>query len=53
VARPDHARGHVRGVDDQDYALVVYGATDLLSDGPMFADDFEDGTTGAWSRVIP
>ena len=41
------------GVDDQDYALVVYGATDLLSDGPMFADDFEDGTTDAWGLVIP
>lgn len=39
--------------DDQDYALVVYGAIDLLSDGPMFADDFESGTTGAWGLVIP
>jgi serine protease AprX len=38
---------------DQDYALVVYGATDLLSDAPLFADDFEDATTNAWSIVVP
>ena len=38
--------------DDQDYALVVYGSTSLFG-GLIMADDFEDGTTNAWSRVEP
>ena len=41
-------------VDDQDYALVVYGVTDFSGGfGTIFADGFESSTTGAWSRVEP
>jgi hypothetical protein len=36
---------------DQDYALVVYGATSFGSD--IFSDGFESGTWGAWSNVMP
>ena len=40
--------------DDQDYALVVYGVTELTGGGSVvFADDFETGGTGAWSAVAP
>ena len=42
-------------VDDQDYALVVYGVT-ALSGGTLdflFADGFESGNSDAWSLVTP
>jgi hypothetical protein len=38
-------------VDDQDYALVVYGADSL--DGGLFRDGFESSDTSAWSHTIP
>ncbi len=36
------------GIDDQDYALVVYGVSSLSSPG-IFADGFESGSTDGWS----
>ncbi len=43
------------GVDDQDYALVVYGITGFSGGGfaGIFSDGFEAGNTGAWTRVVP
>ncbi len=42
-------------VDDQDYALVVYGVTGLTGGvlDFVFADGFEKGNTGAWDLVTP
>ncbi len=40
------------GIDDQDYALVVYGVTGLSAPA-LFADGFEAGNTDAWSAVTP
>jgi len=40
------------GIDDQDYALVVYGVSDL-SVPAIFADGFETGDTSGWTRVGP
>jgi Subtilase family len=40
--------------DDQDYALVIYGVTDLSDYGPIiFSDGFETGNIDQWSRVNP
>jgi len=40
--------------DDQDYALVVYGVTEMTGGGDnVFADDFETGDTAAWAQSIP
>ena len=38
--------------DDQDYALVVYGVTDMVDNG-IFADGFETGDTSLWSALVP
>ena len=40
------------GIDDQDYALVVYGVSSLSSPA-IFADGFETGNTDAWTWVGP
>jgi hypothetical protein len=40
--------------EDQDYALVVYGVTDLTGGSDdIFADDFESGNTSAWAQTVP
>ena len=38
--------------DDQDYALVVYGVTDMVGNG-IFADGFETGDASFWSSLTP
>jgi hypothetical protein len=39
--------------DDQDYALVIYGASAFSGGGSIFADGFESGGTTNWSNVVP
>ena len=39
--------------DDQDYALVVYGVTDLTGGGGLFEDGFESGDTSRWTHSVP
>jgi hypothetical protein len=42
------------GIDDQDYALVVYPVTGFSGGGPaIFSDDFETGDTGVWAWIAP
>jgi hypothetical protein len=40
--------------DDQDYALVVYGVTEMTGGGGgIFADGFENGDTSRWTHLVP
>jgi hypothetical protein len=39
--------------DDQDYALVVYGVTEMTGGGGVFADGFESGDLSRWTHSVP
>lgn len=40
------------GIDDQDYALVVYGVSGLTTPA-IFMDGFETGNSDAWTWAVP